>query len=76
MTLENDSFDTVSLTKNADIDNHKYSGYGIEFDRNGFFSHPSGGTGRNVIIFRIDMSSARKIDNREKYILVQVLHKD
>ena len=60
-------FGTVSLTKNADIDKYKYSGYGIGFDRHGFFSHPSGGTGRNVIIFGVDMSLPVKIDNRKIY---------
>ena len=45
-TLENCIFGAVSLAKNADIDKYKYSGYGIGFDRHGFFSHPSGGTGR------------------------------
>ena len=46
--LENCSFGAVSLTKNTDVDKYKYSGYGIGFDRHGFFSHPSSGTGRNV----------------------------
>ena len=32
-TLKNCLFGAVTLTKNADIDNYKYSGYGIEFDR-------------------------------------------
>ena len=63
-------FGAVSLTKNADIDKYKYSGYGIGFDRHGFFSHPSGGTGRNVIIFGVDMSSSTKINNRRKDILI------
>ena len=58
------------MTKNADIDKYKYSGYGIGFDRHGFFSHPSGGTGRNVIIFGVDMSSSTRIDNRKKDILI------
>ena len=35
-----------------------------------FFSHPSGRTGRNVIIFGVDMSSSSKIDNRKKDILI------
>ena len=35
-----------------------------------FFSHPSGGTGRNVIIFGVDMSSSTRIDNRKKDILI------
>ena len=55
--------------KDADIDKCKYSGYGIGFDRHGFFSHPSGETGRNVIILGVDMSSSTKIDNRKKDIL-------
>ena len=33
-----------------------------------FFSHPSGGTGKNVITFGVDMSSSTKIDNRKKKI--------
>ena len=69
-TLENCLFSAVSLIKNDDLDKYKYSGYGIGFDRHGFFSHPSGGTGRNVIIFGVDMSSSTKIDNREKYIFI------
>ena len=68
-TLENCLFGSVSLTKNADIDKYKYSGCGIGFDRHGYFSHPSSGTGRNVIIFGVDMSSSTKIDNRKKDIL-------
>ena len=58
------------MAKNdADIDKYKYSGYGIGFDRHGFFSHPSGETGRNVIILGVHMSSSAKIDNRKKDIL-------
>ena len=36
----------------------------------GFFSHPSRGTARNVIIFGVDMTSSTKIDNRKKDILI------
>ena len=56
------------MTKNAAFDKYEYSGYGLGFDRHGFFSHPSGGTSKNVIIFGVDMSSATKIDNRKKDI--------
>ena len=35
-----------------------------------FFSHPSGGTGSNEIIFGVDMSSSTKIDNRRNDILI------
>ena len=53
------------MTKNADINKHKYSGYGIGFDRHGSFS-PSGiGLGRNVITFGVDMSSSTTIDNKK-----------
>ena len=69
-TLANALCGAVKLTKNADIDKYKYSGYGIGFDGKGFLSHPSGGTGRNVIIFGVDMSSSTKVDNKEKDILI------
>ena len=69
-TLENCLFGAVSLTKNADIDRYKYSGYGTGFDRHGSFSFPCLGLGRNVIIFGVDMSSSTKIDNRKKDILI------
>ena len=42
-TLKNCLFGTVTLTKNADIDKYRYSGYGIGFDRSGSFSFPGGG---------------------------------
>ena len=35
-----------------------------------FFFHPSGGTGRNVVIFGVDISSSKKTDNRKKDILI------
>ena len=66
-TLEHFLFGAVTLTKNSDIDRYKYSGYGIKFDRHGSFSFCNG-VGRNVIIFREDMSSSTKIDNRKKYV--------
>ena len=49
---------------------YEYVAYGIGFDRHGFFSHPSGGTGRNVMIFEVDMSSSTEIDNKKKDILI------
>ena len=69
-TLENCLFGAVSLIENADFDKYKYFVYGIGFDRKWFFSHPSRGTGRNVIIFGVDMSSSTKIYNRKIYILI------
>ena len=69
-TLKNGLFGLVTLTKNADIDKHGYSGYGIRFDRQSTFSFPGGGLGQNVIIFGVDMSSSAHIDNKKKDILV------
>ena len=48
-TLENALFGGVNLTKNADIDKYKYSGYGIGFDRRSSSSFANDGLGRNVI---------------------------
>ena len=44
-TLKDRLFDAVTLTKNADIDKYRYSGYEIGFDRRGSFSFPGGGFG-------------------------------
>ena len=64
------------MTKNADIDKYKYSGYGIGFDRHGSFSSPGIGLGRNVITFGVDMSPSTKNDNRKKDVLILGKHKD
>ena len=69
-TLKNCLFGAVTLTKNADIDKYKYSGYGIGFDRRSSFSFPGGGFGQNILIFGVDMSSSAHIDNKENAILV------
>ena len=63
-TLENSLLGTVKLVKNAEIDKYKYSGYGIGFDRHGTFSVPNG-FGKNVIIFGVDMSSSKHVDNKK-----------
>ena len=69
-TLKNCLFGAVTLTKNTDIDNYEYSGYGIGFDRKSSFSFPGGGFGQNVLIFGADMSSSAHIDNKKNDILV------
>ena len=68
-TLENCLFGAVSLTKNADIDQYKYSGYGIGFDRKGEFNFGNG-FGRNCIIFGADLSSTSHANNKKNNILV------
>ena len=69
-TLENCLFRAVTLTKNVNIDQYGYFGYGIGFDRRSSFSFPGGGFGQNVLIFGVDMSSSSHIDNKKKDILV------
>ena len=64
-TLENCLFGAVTLTKNADIDKYKYSGYGIGFDRHGEFSFGTRGFGRNCIIFGADLSSSSHANNKK-----------
>ena len=69
-TLTNALFGAVKLTENTDIDKYRYFGYAMAFDGKGFYSHPSGVTGRNVIIFVADMSPSVHVDNKGKYILI------
>ena len=57
------------MTKHVDIDQYKYSGYVIGFDRRGDFSFGYG-FGRNVIILGANMSSSLHANNRTKNILV------
>ena len=68
-TIKNCLFGAVTLTKN-DIENYKYSGYGIGFNRRSSFSFTGGGFGQNVLIFGADMSTSIHIDNKGKDILV------
>ena len=70
-TLEN-LFGTAKLTKNNDITKYKYSGYGIGFDSQGTFSHPSGGFVKNLIIFGADVNSSVHANNKTRSILALV----
>ena len=63
-------FGVIKLTKNSDIDEYEYAGYEIGFDSKGTFSHPSGTTGVNVVIFRAGMSSTVHTNNKTKNILI------
>ena len=67
-TPENRLFGAVILTKNADIDQCGYSGYGVGFDRRWSFSFPGGGFGQNLLIFGAKLSSSAHMDN-EKIII-------
>ena len=71
-TLRNCLLGAVSLTKHVDIDQYKYSGYGIGFDRKGEFSFGSNGFGRNCTIFGADMSSSVHANNNICYMLITI----
>ena len=63
-------FGAVTLTKNIDIDQYKYYGYGIGFDRKGEFSFGSRGFGKNCIIFGADITSSSHVNDKKNNILV------
>ena len=69
-TLKNCLFGSVQVTKNADIDKYKYSGYSIGFDSRSEPLFADGSMGTNVIIFGVDISSSMYIYNRRKNILI------
>ena len=68
--LQNSLFGAVNLVKNVNIDKCKYSGYGIGFDVKRTFSFPTGGSGKNVIIFEVDMSSFVHVDKKRRFVLI------
>ena len=57
------------MTKSADIDEYKYSGYGIGFARKWNFSFGNG-FGRNCAIFCVDMSFSVHVDNKKKKLIL------
>ena len=67
-TLESCLSGAVTLTNNDDVDKYKYSGCGIGFDSERFFS-VGNAVGKT---FEVDMSSYSHIDNKKKNILISV----
>ena len=65
-TLENYLFGAVNLSRNADIDKHKYSGYDIGFDLGEIFLFPNGKLTQNLIISAAVISSSVHIVNKKK----------
>ena len=63
-TLSNCLCRSLKLTKNADPDKYKYSGYTIEFDSLSVFVFTDGSMGRNVIIFGAGTSSSMHVNNK------------
>ena len=69
-TIVNCLFGAVIITKNADINKNKYSGYRIGFDRTGIYLLPDVSFGRNIVIFGADLSSSAHFVNKGKDILI------
>ena len=69
-TLGNCLYRSVKLTKNADLDKYKYTGYGIRFDSHTGFLFTDGRCGKNTIIFGAQISLSVHVDNKGKDILI------
>ena len=54
----------------ADLNKLKYTGYDIGFDCRSQFLLTNGSYGKNVIIFKLDMSPSVDVDNKEKDMLI------
>ena len=76
-TIQNALFGAMKITKNADTSKYNYKGYGICFDESEEFTHvrkrgnfSDTATGRNVIIFGVDMSFSKHANNKANNIYV------
>ena len=56
--------------QNSDFYKYEYAGYGIGFNSKGTSSHPSGGTGVNVVFFGANMNSSVHANNKTKNLLI------
>ena len=65
-TLKDWLFGTVKLTKNADTDKYKYSGYGAAFNSCSEFLLSDGRMQKNVIVFGADISLPVHIDSKHR----------
>ena len=69
-TLGNCLFGSVKLTKNADLDKYKYTGYCMQFDFYSEFLFRDRSFWKNVIVFGASMSLSVHVYNKGKYILI------
>ena len=69
-TVQNASFGSMKITKNADTSKYKYKGYGICFDEGGSFRKGNISNGKNVLIFGVDESSLVHVNNKANNIYV------
>ena len=75
-TLKNCLFGSVKLTKNADPDKYKYSGYDTGFDSRSEYWSTDGSMGKNVIIFGADMSSSSIMIMKIKIFINKIIDKE
>ena len=80
-TIQNALFGAIESTKNANTSKYKYKGYGICFDESESFSHVRKegnfnhtALARNVIIFGVDMSFSKHVNNKANNIYVMGKH--
>ena len=69
-TLKSSLLGSVKLTKNADPNKCKYSGYGIGFDSRSLYLLTDNTTRRIIIIFGAEVNSSVDIDNKGKDIVI------
>ena len=69
-SLSNSLFGAVKLTKNADLNKYKFSGYSSGFNARSQFLLPFGKWNKNVVIRGADNSLSRHTDNNKKNILL------
>ena len=65
-TLRDCLFEAVKITKDKELENYKYSGYGVGFDSRGLLSHSDGNNASNVIIFGANLSKSIHSNNKTK----------
>ena len=68
--INNCLFGSVKLTKSADPEKYKYSGYSIGFDSSLEFLFTDGSFGKKCHYLGADMSSSAHVDNKGKDILI------
>ena len=68
--LSNCLLGSVKLTKNADPDKFKNSGYSTGFDSRSELLFTDGNMGKYVIVFGADMSPTVHVDNKNNDILI------
>ena len=61
----------ITNTTNSNTDKWQCSGYGVGFDSTGTFTQPDGGSGKNAIIFGVDLSNSTiYANNKTQSVLV------